>query len=79
MASFTCSDIMNIEKYNSLYHVTDKSISRNVYFACTPDNSALAFSIRHIKNGTYIIVMTPNDSFKNAVKKYASYEIKNKL
>ena len=79
MASFTCSDIEDIEKYDPYKHVGDKSRNINVYFGCTPDESAYAFKIKHPKNGHYFLVITPNEDFRNAVRKFVQYNLKSKI
>ncbi len=79
MASFTCSDIENIEKYDPRRHVADKNRNKNVYFGCTPNEDAYALTIRHPKNGSYILVITPNEEIKSALKKSVSYNLKNNI
>lgn len=79
MASFTCSDIEDIEIYNPDKHFQEKNGRINVYFGCTPDENAYAFKIKHPKKGHYILVMTPNDDFKNGLKKFLPYNLKNKI
>lgn len=79
MASFTASDIEDVEKYNPNKHIPDKTRNINVYFGCTPDDTALAFKIKHPKNGYYYLVITPNEQFLEGVKKFASYNVKTKL
>ncbi len=79
MAAFTCSDIEDIEKYDPLRHVADKSRNINVYFGCTPDERALCFKVKHPKNGHYYLVLTPNDEFRDAVRKFVAYNLKSKI
>ena len=79
MASFTCSDIENIEKYDPKRHFADKNSSINVYFGCTPDENSYAFRVKHPKKGHYILVLTPNEQFKDAVRKFVSYNLKNAI
>lgn len=79
MASFTCSDIEDIEKYDPYKHVGDKSRNINVYFGCTPDENAYAFKIKHPKNGHYFLVITPNEDFRDAVRKFVQYNLKSKI
>lgn len=79
MASFTCSDIENIEPYNPNKHFADKSNNKNVYFGCVPDENAYAFTVKHPKKGCYVLVITPNDAFKDAIRKFVSYELKKKI
>ncbi len=79
MASFTCSDIEDIEKYDPNKHFADKTRNINVYFGCTPDETALAFKVKHPKNGYYFLVLTPNDEFREAVRKFVVYNLKTKI
>ena len=76
MATFTVDDIQNIEKYDANRHKTVKGSHVNVYFGCTPDDTAYAFYIKHPKKGHYILVITPNEKFKEALKKTVSYNLK---
>lgn len=79
MASFTCSDIEDVEKYNPNKQYGDKTRNINIYFGCTPDDTALAFKVKHPKNGHYYLVITPNEQFLEGIKKFASYNVKQKL
>lgn len=79
MASFACSDIENIEKYDPRKHIADKNRNINVYFGCTPSENAYAFTVKHAKNGHYFLVLTPNDEFRDAVRKFVSYNLKNNI
>ena len=79
MANFTTSDILSIEKYDPTRHKPIKSRNINVYFGCTPDDNALAFKIKHPKHGHYILVITPDESVKNAIKKTLPYTLKNSI
>ena len=79
MASFTCSDIEDIEKYDSNKHFADKNRNINIYFGCTPDENAVCFKVKHPKNGHYFLVLTPNDDFKDAVRKFVTYNLKSKI
>ena len=79
MASFTVSDIEDIEKYDPNRHFQEKNGRINVYFGCTPDENAYAFKVKHPKNGHYILVLTPNDDLKNGLKKFLPYNLKNKI
>lgn len=80
MATFKCMEIENIEKYNKAIHSQSKSdYSKNVYFGCTPDDNSLAFTIRHPKKGAYILVISPNEQFKESMKKFLPYILKNKI
>lgn len=76
MATFNVDDIQNIEKYDANRHKTVKGSHVNVYFGCTPDDTAYAFYIKHPKKGHYILVITPNEKFKEALKKTVSYNLK---
>ena len=76
MASFTVGDIENIEKYDPKRHFTKKNSNTNVYFGCTPDDSSYSFSIRHPKKGSYILVISPNEEFKAAIRKSVGYNLK---
>ncbi len=79
MASFTCSDIENIEKYDPHRHIADKNSITNVYFGCTPDENSYAFTVKHPKKGRYILIISPNEKFKDAVRKFLSYNLKNTI
>ena len=79
MANFTTSDILSIEKYDPAYHKPIKSRNINVYFGCTPDDTALAFKIKHPKHGHYYLVITPNENVKSAIKKFLPYTLKNNI
>ena len=79
MASFTVGDIENIEKYNPQKHIANKNSNVNVYFGCTPDDSSYAFTIRHPKKGSYILVISPNEDFKNALRKSVTYNLKRNI
>ncbi len=79
MANFTTADILEIEKYNPTRHKADKSRNINIYFGCTPDDTAIAFKIRHTKYGYYYLVLTPNEKVKNAIKKFLPYSLKDSL
>ena len=79
MASFTVSDIEDIEKYDPNKHFQEKNGRINVYFGCTPDENAYAFKMRHPKNGHYILVLTPDENFKNGLKKFLPYSLKNNI
>lgn len=79
MASFTCSAIEKIEKYDPKRHFADKNSSVNVYFGCTPDENSYAFTIKHPKKGHYILVISPNEQFKDAVRKFVSYNLKQSI
>lgn len=76
MATFKCNEIEKIEKYDKNRHVSDKSTGINVYFACTPDEDSVAFSIKHPKKGIYIVVLSPNEQFIAGMKKFLSYNNK---
>ncbi len=76
MANFTCDDIQKIEKYDPKKHYTIKERRINCYFACTPDENAYAFFISHPRNKYYILVMTPDEEFKDALKKGLPYLMK---
>ena len=79
MANFTTSDILSIEKYDPAYHKPIKSRNINVYFGCTPDDTALAFKIKHPKHGHYYLVITPNENVKAAIKKFLPYTLKSNI
>ncbi len=79
MANFDCSDIENIEKYDPNKHFSKRPDGKNVYFGCTPDEDSLAFTVRHPKKGFYILVLSPNEEFRNAVRKYVAYDLKKKI
>lgn len=79
MASFHGSDIENIEKYNPRKHKADKSRNINAYFGCTPDKNTVALTVRHPKNGHYFLIISPNDEFKDALRKAVSYTLKNSI
>lgn len=79
MASFTCSDIINIEKYDPHRHFADKSRNINVYLGCTPDENSYTFTVKHPKNGHYFLVIAPNEEFKEAVRKFVPYALKNNI
>lgn len=79
MANFTTSDILDIEKYDPARHKPIKSRNINVYFGCTPDDTALAFKIKHPRHGHYFLVITPNDDVKTAIKKFLPYTLKNSI
>ncbi len=79
MANFTANDILNIEKYNPAIHKPIKNRNINVYFGCTPSENALAFKIRHTKYGHYFLVIAPDDSVKEAIRKYLPYTLKNSI
>ena len=76
MASFTCSDIEKIEKYDSLRHNETKTSQYNTYFACTPDEDSYALYIKHPKKRYYILVFSPNEKFKDALRKFLPYNLK---
>lgn len=79
MASFTTADILSIEKYDPSLHKSVKERNINVYFGCTPDDTALAFKIKHPKHGHYILVITPDEKVKEAIKKFLPYTLKNSI
>lgn len=78
MATFNCNAILNIEKYDSKKHIANKS-NPNLYFGCTPNENSLVLTIRKPRGGSYRVVLDLNDEFKNSMKRYLSYELKNKL
>lgn len=79
MASFTIDDILSIEKYDANRHHETKSSNINVYFGCTPNEESYAFFIKHSKKGHYVLVISPNDEVKTALKKFLPYTLKNSL
>jgi hypothetical protein len=78
MATFNCNSIADIEKYDAKKHIANKS-NPNLYFGCTPKEDSLVLTVRKAKGGTYRVVLDLNDDFKNSMKRYLSYELKNKL
>ena len=78
MATFQCNDIENIEKYNPKKHIANKD-NPNLYFGCTPDENSVVLTVRKPKGGHYKLVLALNDEFKNTMKKYLSYNLKNQL
>lgn len=79
MASFSGQDIENVEKYNASKHVPDKSRNLNVYFGCTPDENAITLTVKHPRNGHYLLVITPNEEFLEALRKALPYNLKNNI
>lgn len=79
MASFDCKNIEDIEKYDPARHVPDKKQGKNVYFGCTPDENSLALRVRHPSKGYYTLVFSPDDNFRESMKKYLSYTLRSKL
>lgn len=77
MATFNCSDIEDIQKYNPVVHKTKSSDGKDIYFACTPDELSYALKIKHPKKGYYTLVFSPNNDFKESMKKYLPYLLKN--
>ena len=78
MATFNCNTILNIEKYDSKKHIANKS-NPNLYFGCTPKDNSLVLTIRKPRGGSYSVVLDLNEEFKNSMKRYLSYDLKNKL
>lgn len=79
MATFKCSDIEDISQYNPTVHKPKSTDGKDVYFACTPDEESIALRIRHSKKGYYTIVFAPNEDFKESMRKYLPYLLKNNL
>ncbi len=79
MASFTVDDIQNIEKYDPNRHKAQKGSNINVYFGCTPDDTAYAFYVKHPRKGHYILVITPDERYIEALKKHLPYTLKNTI
>ena len=78
MATFQCSDIENIEKYNPEKHIASKQ-NPNLYFGCTPNSSCVVLTVRKPRGGVYRLVLALNDEFKATMKKYLPYNLKNQL
>lgn len=76
MASFNCSTIDKIEKYNPTLHSQINKAEKRIYHACTPDEKSIAITVRHPKGGVYTVVLSPNESFMEALKKFLPYQIK---
>lgn len=79
LANFKCSDIEAIEVYDRLKHVPDKANNKNVYFGCNIDENALAFRIKHPRNKYYTLVISPNEEFKEAIRKFLPYQLKKSI
>lgn len=77
MATFNCADIEDIKKYNPAIHKNKSSDGKDIYFACTPDENSYAIKIKHPKKGYYTIVFAPNEEFKESMKKFLPYLLKN--
>ncbi len=77
MATFKCSAIERIEKFNPMIHKQDAK--KRIYHACTADDNSQVLVIRHPKGGVYTLVMCMDDDFIQSLKKYLPYELKNKL
>lgn len=80
LATFKCHDIEDISIYDRLIHVPDKANNKNVYIGCDLSNGTpLAFRIKHPKNGYYTLVLTPNETFKQTMKKFLPYLLRDKV
>ena len=79
MATFNCSAIEKIEKYNSKVHNQSNEKNKRIYHGCTPNENSIAITVRHPKGGVYVVVISPDDNFKEAMKKYLSYNLKTTL
>ncbi len=78
MATFKCSSIEKIESYNPKKHIANNK-NPNLYFGCTPDENSVVLTIKKPKGGVYHLVLALDDNFKNAIKRYLPYELKNQL
>lgn len=79
LANFKCDDIELIELYDKTKHVPDKEGNKNVYFGCNVDENSYAFRIRHPKNKYYTLVISPNEQFKEALRKFLPYALKKSI
>lgn len=79
LASFNCSDIEAIEIYDKLKHIPDKANNKFVYFGCNIDENALALRIKHPRNKYYTLVVSPNENFKEAMRKFLPYQLKKSI
>lgn len=78
MATFECSAIEDIVKYDPKVHKISSS-NNNLYFGCTPDEDSLVLTVRKPKGGTYRLVLSLNEEFRSSIKRYLPYILKNKL
>lgn len=79
MATFKCSDIEDLQKYNPNIHKFSKANGRDVYFACSPDDNSFALKIKHPKKSYYTLVFAPNEEFKESMRKFLPYILKNNI
>ena len=78
MANFSCTDIESIEKYNPNKHIVKKE-NNNLYFACIPDDASIVLKIKRHDRGYFFVVMSPNEDFRESLKKYLPYLLKKEL
>lgn len=76
MATFNCASVEKIEKFDSIKHKANNDKDKRIYHACTPTSDAYSITVRHPKGGVYTVVIIPDERFKEAMKKYLSYNLK---
>ena len=76
MATFLCSSIEKIERFDQSLHKQGQNGYANIYFACSKDTQNYAITVRS-KKGAYTVVMNPSEEFIESMKKFLPYHIKN--
>ena len=76
MATFPCSSIEKIERFDERLHKDGQNGYNNIYFACSKNTRNFAITVR-CKKGSYTVVMNPSEEFIESMTRFLPLTLKN--